>query len=326
MPCVLRPLPDSALPALRVCAAQIHVVRDGGGFSKGCAFVKFVDRSAAVMAINELNETIPKVKCVPHRTLFCVFTLWRCAQGSTRPLVIKFADSKKGNKWKKGPGSDGEGAEYWQKGYGGEYVYSPHMPQQAMAPQHGGRSRAGMHPGMMMGAPYGMAYGHQPHMMQPGSPTGAHQPGYYFMPGSPVHHQEYYGGGMGGMGYGSHGGMGGAQQRQHRTHGRGAGFDSAPAGGGRVERNAAATSAPAPVGDSGDAGSVDDSNVRPPEGPAGANLFIYHLPRDLTDADLATLFAAFGNVISAKVFVDKKTTESKGFGKSLFISFVAACF
>jgi hypothetical protein len=50
-------------------------------------------------------------------------------------------------------------------------------------------------------------------------------------------------------------------------------------------------------------------------GPNGANLFIYHLPRDLTDADLSTLFASFGNVISAKVFVDKKTSDSKGFGK-----------
>ena len=60
------------------------------------------------------------------------------------------------------------------------------------------------------------------------------------------------------------------------------------------------------------------SNMRPPEGPSGANLFIYHLPRDITDHDLATLFAAFGHVISAKVFIDKKTSESKGFG---FVSY-----
>lgn len=60
--------------------------------------------------------------------------------------------------------------------------------------------------------------------------------------------------------------------------------------------------------------------AKPAEGPSGANLFIYHLPRDLTDADLATLFAEFGNVVSAKVYVDKKTAESKGFG---FVSYDA---
>ena len=61
--------------------------------------------------------------------------------------------------------------------------------------------------------------------------------------------------------------------------------------------------------------SVPANNPRPREGPAGANLFCYHLPHDLTDADLATAFNPFGNVISAKVYVDKFTGESKGFGK-----------
>ena len=56
------------------------------------------------------------------------------------------------------------------------------------------------------------------------------------------------------------------------------------------------------------------SNPRPREGPQGANLFVYHLPHDLTDADLATAFNPFGNVVSAKVYVDKYTGESKGFG------------
>lgn len=56
-------------------------------------------------------------------------------------------------------------------------------------------------------------------------------------------------------------------------------------------------------------------------GPPGANLFIYHLPNDLTDADLATAFAPFGHVISAKVFLDKRTGESKGFGEPNVSSF-----
>jgi CUG-BP- and ETR3-like factor len=80
------------------------------------------------------------------------------------------------------------------------------------------------------------------------------------------------------------------------------------------QRQDSSSSRPPTATTSSSSVSSNNGNPRPREGPAGANLFVYHLPHDLTDADLATAFNPFGNVISAKVYVDKFTGESKGFG------------
>lgn len=44
------------------------------------------------------------------------------------------------------------------------------------------------------------------------------------------------------------------------------------------------------------------------------NLYISNLSYAITDADLAELFADYGDIVSAKVIMDRETGRSRGFG------------
>lgn len=50
-------------------------------------------------------------------------------------------------------------------------------------------------------------------------------------------------------------------------------------------------------------------------GPDGCNLFVFHIPNTMTNEALFRLFSKFGNVISARIMVEKATGRSRGFGE-----------
>jgi hypothetical protein len=53
-------------------------------------------------------------------------------------------------------------------------------------------------------------------------------------------------------------------------------------------------------------------------GPAHSNLFVFHIPNDMSTRELWTMFSTFGEIISCRIMVDARTQMSRGFG---FVSF-----
>lgn len=53
-------------------------------------------------------------------------------------------------------------------------------------------------------------------------------------------------------------------------------------------------------------------------GPEGCNLFVFHIPNGMSNFDLYNCFRPFGHVISARIMVDRKSMQPRGFG---FVSY-----
>ena len=53
-------------------------------------------------------------------------------------------------------------------------------------------------------------------------------------------------------------------------------------------------------------------------GPEGANLFVFHIPTSMSNADLAAIFAPYGTVVSATIATHSFTGRGRGFG---FVSY-----
>jgi hypothetical protein len=227
--------------------------------------------------------------------------------GSTKPLVVKFADVKVRVRC--------------LEVLGRPLSTSQSPPSEStipssLSPQQRPQQRGG--PGNNWGSPHHHHHAH-PQQQHPGQPPMPHSYTEYWnsfkqMPHLQADMYQYYPqpypsqGMMGGIMTPPRYDMGGAMGSPQGNYA--AYFD--PQGPPpSAMHSSPSQGAAAEMGGGGD-------QRRPLEGPPGANLFVYHLPHDISDADLATAFAPFGNVLSTKVFIDKHTGESKGFG---FVSY-----
>lgn len=272
---------------------EIYIIRNADGSNKGCAFLKFAQRDSALEAIEALHENYQM-------------------EGATRPLIVKFADSKAQRKARSaviqrnlsgsnlGQGASpvaGSGGYYMPSGppvpvYPGYQQQGPSVPPPVPMPPHTTQYTqphypSGYPPSVPASNPPPPSYLYQhpsyPSYYPPVGPTSMSP-----VPPNATTSSDPY-------------------DHQPRTS--------------LQSRQRPSSRSPKPYARQEAPGAV---TPRPREGPAGANLFIYHLPHDLTDADLATAFNPFGNVISAKVYVDKYTGESKGFGFVSYDSVISA--
>ena len=271
---------------------EVYLMRDAMQQSKGCAFVKMANRAEAELAIAELNET--------HQDT-----------GAPRKLVVRFADSKAGRLSAGGMHGGVSGGAY-DRGERGMYGVmingQQHWPAWSVPAHMQNPYAASLYVAQQAQA---QALARQ----QQSSIRGIYSGPQYYSREQHLHMQHLH-----------------QMQQQQQQQQQQAGQQPYEATNTTVNASATSTqlSPPSPFNPhhqhnpfnlaslAASLPTASSPAPSPPRGPPGSNLFVYNIPDSYTDDDLLPLFSPYGGIVSVRVYRDKMTGVSRGFG---FVSY-----